>query len=81
MTNYLISSIWEHTPKAETAFYRHRFFHYGQILVTEDMLGLSGFYPKFVKKYGNLEKLIEKYVQEYKKDVITNRFPKVSNSY
>ena len=53
----------------------------GQILVTEDMLGLSGFYPKFVKKYGNLEKLIEKYVQEYKKDVITNRFPKVSNSY
>ena len=28
----------------------------GQILVTDDMLGLSGFYPKFVKKYINLEK-------------------------
>ena len=27
----------------------------GQILVTDDMLGLSGFYPKFVKKYTNLE--------------------------
>ena len=53
----------------------------GQILVTEDMLGLSGFYPKFVKKYGNLEKLIEKHVQEYKKDVITGKFPKGSNSY
>ena len=23
----------------------------GQILVTDDMLGISGFYPKFVKKY------------------------------
>ena len=23
----------------------------GQILVTDDMLGMSGFYPKFVKKY------------------------------
>ena len=32
----------------------------GQILVTDDMLGLSGFYPKFVKKYANLEKIIEK---------------------
>ena len=29
----------------------------GQILVTDDMLGLSGFYPKFVKKYTNLKKL------------------------
>ena len=29
----------------------------GQILVTDDMLGLSGFYPKFVKKYANLEKI------------------------
>ena len=27
----------------------------GQILVTDDMLGLSGFYPKFVKKYVNLK--------------------------
>ena len=32
----------------------------GQILVTEDMLGISGFYPKFVKKYLNLEKFIKK---------------------
>ena len=27
----------------------------GQILVTDDMLGLSGFYPKFVKKYVSLK--------------------------
>ena len=32
----------------------------GQILVTDDMIGLSGFYPKFVKKYLNLNNLIEK---------------------
>ena len=33
----------------------------GQILVTDDMLGLSGFYPKFVKKYVNLNRIIESY--------------------
>ena len=37
----------------------------GQILVTDDMLGISGFYPKFVKKYLNLNRLIEKAVKIY----------------
>ena len=31
----------------------------GQILVTEDMLGLSDFAPKFVKQYANLNKIME----------------------
>ena len=31
----------------------------GQILVTDDILGLSGFYPKFVKRYINLNTIIE----------------------
>ena len=35
----------------------------GQILVTDDMLGISGFYPKFVKKYLNLNRIIEKAVK------------------
>ena len=30
----------------------------GQILVTDDMLGISGFYPKFVKKYATLNRII-----------------------
>ena len=51
----------------------------GQILVTDDMLGISGFYPKFVKKYVNLDRLIEKAVKKYKKDVKLNKFPKKKN--
>ncbi|MFL2889472.1 MAG: 3-methyl-2-oxobutanoate hydroxymethyltransferase [Pelagibacteraceae bacterium] len=53
----------------------------GQILVTDDMLGLSSFYPKFVKKYVNLNKLIEKGVQKYTKEVRKKYFPSRKNSY
>ena len=53
----------------------------GQILVTDDILGLSGFYPKFVKKYANLEKIIDKAVQKFNKDIKLNRFPKNRNSF
>ena len=53
----------------------------GQILVTEDMLGLSGFAPKFVKQYANLNKLIEKSVKKYVKDVKMKRFPFSKNVY
>ncbi len=53
----------------------------GQILVTDDMLGLSGFYPKFVKKYANLKKEIEKGVKNYRKDIIDKKFPRNENSY
>ena len=48
----------------------------GQILVTDDMLGLSGFYPKFVKKYANLEKTIDKAIKQFDKEVKLNKFPK-----
>ena len=51
----------------------------GQILVTDDMLGLSGFYPKFVKKYANLNRIIEKAVKKYTKDVKKNKFPTKNN--
>jgi 3-methyl-2-oxobutanoate hydroxymethyltransferase len=53
----------------------------GQVLVTDDMLGLSDFYPKFVKKYANLNLIIEKSIQKYKKEVIKKKFPKSINSY
>ena len=47
----------------------------GQILVTDDMLGISGFYPKFVKKYAKLDTIIEKAVKKYTKDVKSIKFP------
>tara|TARA_B100000579_G_scaffold162728_1_gene132174 strand:- start:144 stop:797 length:654 start_codon:yes stop_codon:yes gene_type:complete len=51
----------------------------GQILVTDDIIGLSGFYPKFVKKYINLNRIIEKAVKKYSKEVKTKAFPKNKN--
>ena len=51
----------------------------GQILVTDDVLGLSGFYPKFVKKYINLNSIIEKAVKQYSKEVKAKIFPKNKN--
>ena len=51
----------------------------GQILVTDDIIGLSGFYPKFVKKYVNLNTAIEKAVKKYSKEVKTKLFPKNKN--
>ena len=47
----------------------------GQVLVTDDMLGLSGFYPKFVKKYANLDKIIEKAVKKYAREIKEKKFP------
>ena len=52
----------------------------GQILVTDDMLGMSGFYPKFVKKYANLSLIIKKAVKNYSKDVKNKTFPNKKNS-
>ena len=53
----------------------------GQILVTDDMLGLSGFYPRFVKKFVRLNNIIEKGVQKYKKAVLTKKFPSKKNTF
>ena len=51
----------------------------GQILVTDDIIGLSGFYPKFVKKYVSLNTIIENAVKKYSKEVKTKVFPKNEN--
>ena len=53
----------------------------GQILVTDDLLGLSGFYPKFVKKYLNLGRVIDKSIGKFRQDVIRGKFPKKINAY
>ena len=43
------------------------------------MLGISGFYPKFVKKYVKLDRIIEKAVKKYTRDVKLNNFPSTKN--
>ncbi len=53
----------------------------GQILVTEDMLGLNDRVPKFVKKYADMKGLIESACASYKEDVTTRTFPEDAHSY
>ena len=53
----------------------------GQILVTDDLLGLSDSFPKFVKQYSNLKKIIEKSIKNYARDVKLRRFPSSKNVY
>ena len=53
----------------------------GQILVTEDMIGLTDFSPKFVKKYSNIRKIIEKSVKRYCEDIKNQKFPSSQNVY
>jgi 3-methyl-2-oxobutanoate hydroxymethyltransferase len=48
----------------------------GQVLVTDDMLGLNlDRTPKFVKRYGELVPAIEAAVAAYAADVRARRFP------
>jgi 3-methyl-2-oxobutanoate hydroxymethyltransferase len=47
----------------------------GQVLVTEDMLGLFDRTPKFVKRFGNMSTAVADSVKEYAADVRTRAFP------
>jgi 3-methyl-2-oxobutanoate hydroxymethyltransferase len=53
----------------------------GQILVLEDMLGLSPRVPKFVRRYGDLAKGIEAAVAAYAADVRARAFPGPEHVY
>jgi 3-methyl-2-oxobutanoate hydroxymethyltransferase len=53
----------------------------GQILVLEDMLGLSPRVPKFVKRYGDLGPAIDRAVAAYAADVRARSFPAADNVY
>lgn len=53
----------------------------GQILVLEDMLGLSPRPPKFVKVYGQLGAQIEAAVQSYAEEVRARAFPTEDQVY
>ena len=53
----------------------------GQILVLEDMLGLSPRVPKFVRRYGELGPAIEQAVAAYASDVRARAFPGPEHVY
>ena len=53
----------------------------GQILVLEDMLGLSPRVPKFVKEYAQLGAGIEAAVKAFATEVRTRAFPAPDNTY
>ena len=53
----------------------------GQILVMEDMLGLSPRIPKFVKEFGEVGKAIENAIRSYANEVRTRDFPARENTY
>src|SRR3979409_830612 len=53
----------------------------GQVLVLEDMLGLSPRTPKFVRRYGDLGPMIEAAIEGYAKDVRSRAFPGPEHVY
>jgi 3-methyl-2-oxobutanoate hydroxymethyltransferase len=53
----------------------------GQILVTEDMLGLFDWTPKFVRRYGDLRGEIARSVKAYAADVRAGTFPAAAETY
>ena len=53
----------------------------GQILVTEDMVGLTDISPKFVKQYINIGELIKDAAVQYRKEVISREFPTKNHVY
>jgi 3-methyl-2-oxobutanoate hydroxymethyltransferase len=53
----------------------------GQVLVLEDMLGLSPRTPKFVRRYGDLGPAIEAAIEGYAKDVRSRAFPGPEHVY
>ena len=53
----------------------------GQILVMEDMLGLSPRVPKFVKEFGSIGGAIERAIRSYGEEVRAKTFPAPEHTY
>jgi 3-methyl-2-oxobutanoate hydroxymethyltransferase len=53
----------------------------GQVLVTDDLLGLNKTNIRFVKKFVDLKKVVNQGVKKFKKDVLSKRFPTKKYSY
>jgi len=53
----------------------------GQILVSDDLIGLNPINVKFVKKYSNIRKQISKAVSNYAMEVKKSKFPNKKHTY
>ena len=53
----------------------------GQVLVTDDLIGLNPIKVRFVKKFVNITKQIDNAIIKFKNAVKNKRFPKKMNSY
>lgn len=53
----------------------------GQILVTQDMLGMFDWTPKFVKRYANLRSSIKDAIAQYAGEVRRRSFPEAAQVY
>ena len=53
----------------------------GQVLVTDDLIGLNKISARFVKKYSNIEKQINDAALKFKQDVTKVKFPTKKHSY
>jgi 3-methyl-2-oxobutanoate hydroxymethyltransferase len=53
----------------------------GQVLVTEDMLGMFERVPRFVKRYGEIAGLISDAAQSYAQEVRERTFPGIEQTY
>jgi 3-methyl-2-oxobutanoate hydroxymethyltransferase len=53
----------------------------GQVLVLDDMLGLYDWTPKFVRRYGDMRRLVTDAISAYAGDVRNRRFPGSAETY
>ena len=53
----------------------------GQVLVVDDLIGLSDSKFRFVKRYVSIKKIINEAVKKYKSEVLNKQFPKIKNSF
>tara|TARA_B100000886_G_scaffold219758_1_gene152607 strand:- start:130 stop:909 length:780 start_codon:yes stop_codon:yes gene_type:complete len=53
----------------------------GQVLVIDDLIGLSQSKLRFVKKYANVNQIINSAVKRYKLEVLKKQFPKSKHSF
>ena len=53
----------------------------GQVLVTEDILGMTNFNAKFIKKYSDLNKVIKSSIKKFACDVKSKKYPQKKHLY